>query len=73
MADQEYEVDDAALQAQLRELAAEIDARTDPEMGFCLLLFRFDGAGMFYISNAERPSMLKAIQEFVRVQKARGH
>ena len=36
------------------------------KFGFALMVFDFDGGGyMNYVSNAERKSMLKAMQEFI--------
>lgn len=68
-----YEVHDEQLEAALKELAKYIDGKLPPGFGFCLLLFTFEPGATFYISNAERGTMLKALQEFIRSNKERGH
>lgn len=38
------------------------------KVGFCLLLFDFgEGGNLTYISNAQRDSMIKALEEFKRI------
>jgi hypothetical protein len=69
----EYEVHDPELEDTLKELGRYIDNKLPSEFGFCLLLFTFKPGATFYISNAERGTMLKALQEFIRSNKARGH
>lgn len=71
----DYEVHDEQIEEALRDLARLIDRRIPDGMGFALLLFDFKDPpeAMFYISNAERGSMVKATQEFVRKQKERGY
>lgn len=68
-----YEVRDPELESALRDLAKYIDGKLPPGFGFCLLLFTFEPGATFYISNAERKTMLKALQEFVRSNKERGY
>lgn len=68
-----YEVRDEEVEAGLRELAAHIDGKTPAGMGFCLLLFTLEPGATFYISNAERGTMIAALQEFIRSNKERGH
>ncbi len=47
----------------MRQLARIIKNEI-PGLGFCLLVFEFEKPGISnYISNAQRPDMLKAIQE----------
>lgn len=36
-----------------------------PDKGFCLMLFSFEGPEFTYISNAQRPDMLKMLDEFI--------
>lgn len=71
--DRDNEVRDERLEQDLRDLARIIERRAPQGMGFALLMFEFEGDSMFWISNAERRSMVKAVQEFVRKQKAKGY
>lgn len=73
MASEEYEIHNEQLEAVLKQLADYIDDKLPPGFGFCLLLFSFEPGVTFYISNAERGTMLTALQEFVRSNKERGH
>jgi hypothetical protein len=68
-----YEVRDPELETALRELADYITGKLPPGFGFCLLLFTLEPGATFYISNAERATMLTAMQEFIRSNKERGH
>lgn len=69
----EYDVTNEALQKVLAHLAEYIDSQLTEEFGFSLMIFSWgEPRSMFYISNAERSTMIQAMQEFVRVQKARG-
>jgi hypothetical protein len=70
---EEYEIHDPDMKAILNELGRSIGDRLPPGWGMCLLLFEFNGEATFYISNARRQDMIKALQEFVRNQKQRGH
>jgi hypothetical protein len=63
----------------LQDLGRRIDTglkmRTGKKMGFVLLLFDFGEpkqGRMNYLSNAERGSMLKALQELVAQMEAEG-
>lgn len=50
-------------QEQMRILAKNI-SRQIPRMGFALFVFEFDKPGISnYISNADRDSMIKALEE----------
>jgi len=68
--DHNFEVHHAGAQRALRELAGEISAKVPPGFGFGLFIFEFgeDGA-MFWISNAQRPSMIKALRERIAKQQ----
>jgi hypothetical protein len=69
----EFDIDNPEIKALLRRLAEDLHARMPDGWGFCLLIFEFSGEATFYISDAQRSDMMKALQEFIRVQKARGH
>lgn len=71
--EEEYEIQNEPIRAMLRDVGHTIGDQLPPGWGMCLLLFTFDGEETFYISNAERGSMIKMLQEFIREQKRRGH
>jgi hypothetical protein len=68
-----FEIRDEELEGMLKELGDFIGGKLPPGFGFSLLLFTFEPGVTFYISNAERGTMLKALQEFIRSNKERGH
>lgn len=74
MPNEEFDVDMPAIKAMLNDIGHTIGDQLPEGWGMCLLLFSFgeDGA-TFYISNAERGTMIAALQEFIREQKRRGH
>ena len=39
-------------------------------LGFALQIFEFDGPAFFWISNADRGDMIKALQEFIARERA---
>ena len=45
------------------------DSPAGKDTGFCLLIFSFKGEEMTWISNAERNSMILAIEEFLLAVK----
>ncbi len=62
-----YEIDNPEIQAKLRKIAELIGRDMPPGWGFTLLLFEFTpGDSLFYISSAQRPDMIKTMQEFIR-------
>jgi hypothetical protein len=74
MPTEEFDVDNPELRAMLNDIGHTIGDQLPAGWGMCLLLFEYGEDGsMFYISNAERGTMITALQEFVRVQKGRGH
>jgi hypothetical protein len=74
--DPRYEVEDESIKAVLRLIAERLAVGTAainkerpgrPQIGFALFLFEFDpGDAMFWISNAQRPDMQRAMREFLR-------
>ena len=68
-----YEIEDEQLKSLLREKGDLIAKDLPSRFGFCLLLFTFEPGATFYISNAERSTMVVALQEFIRSNKARGY
>lgn len=62
-----YEVDLPEIQEILTALADSINEKLPEGWGFNLLLFNFGPDGlMFYISNAQRETMIKAMEEFLQ-------
>lgn len=73
MPTEEFEINDDELRTLLNEVGHSIGDRLPSNWGFCLLLFSYEPGATFYISNAERGTMITALQEFIRKQKERGH
>ena len=65
-----YEVRDEKAEKALKEIG-ELLGKAMPEgYGFNFLMFNFgEGGNMFYISNAQRADMLKAMKEFIAKQE----
>jgi len=64
-----YEVKDADAQRRLRTLGDQIRKGLPPGWAFTLFLFTLgEGGSMFYLSSAERTSMLEALHEFIARQ-----
>lgn len=65
-----YEVHHAGAKRALREIADEIKTKLPPGYGFGLFIFEFGEQGnMFWISNAQRPDMIKALREWIAKQQ----
>lgn len=61
-----FEVRNEQAEAMLNEVGQLLKAVCPPGYGFSLLVFSFgEGGNMFYASNAERESMIQAMQEFI--------
>lgn len=61
-----FEVRDEKAEKMLREIGEMLRSSCPPGFGFALLVFTMPGTGsMFYTSNAERESMILAMQEFI--------
>lgn len=62
----------AEVESKLRNIGARIGTSLPSGFGFTLLIYSFGPDGsMFYISNAERTSMIEAMQEFISKQKVK--
>ncbi len=68
--DPRYEVKNPEIEKNLKKLGRMIGSSCPEGFGFALQIFSYDGAAFFYISNAERESMIKALQEFINREKA---
>jgi len=69
--DPRYEIEDAEMKRALRKLAMMIneilsDETSGRRLGFALQIFEFEGPAFFWISNANRADMIKALREFIR-------
>lgn len=61
-----FEVRNAEVEESLKSIGETIGRVVPKGYGFTLFLFNTgEGGGMFYISNAVREDMLKALQEFM--------
>ena len=49
-----------------RQLSKAIDSVAGGHQGFALFLFSFEGLEFTYVSNANRESMIKVCEEFIR-------
>lgn len=62
----EFEVRDEHAEEMLRVIGERLREACPPGFGFALLVFTMPGAGsMFYMSNAERESMIQTMEEFI--------
>lgn len=65
-----YEIRHEEVEKALRGIAEKISHEIPDSYGFTLLIFNFGpGGSMFYISNAERDSMVEAMKEFIHRQE----
>jgi hypothetical protein len=61
-----YEVRDEQIEALLKDIGQRLKSVMPDGYGFNLLIFSFgDGGSMFYLSNAQREDMIRAMQEFI--------
>lgn len=57
---------EAPLQKLARSLDSTLHAQVGERVGFALLVFDFGDTGnVAYVSNAQRPEMIKALQEIL--------
>lgn len=76
MPEEKYEVKNEDIEKRLKEMGKLLSAGLPEGWGFMLMIFDFDSAkipdsqrAMFYLSNAQRLDMIKAIEEFLAKQK----
>ena len=66
MPEMKFEVRDKEAEALLKDIGQRLKAAMPSGYGFSLLIFTFgEGGNMFYTSNAERETMIQAMQEFI--------
>jgi hypothetical protein len=64
--------EDAKVRNDLHQLARSVDRQLPYGWGFVVLAFPFGAGGrMNYISNAERPDIVRAMYEFIEVTKGK--
>lgn len=63
--DEYYEVQNKEIQALLRNIGVSLKRDMPPGWGFTLLIFSFKSEGLFYISSAERTTMIAALKETI--------
>jgi hypothetical protein len=64
-----FEVRNPAIEERLRDIGRTIKASMPEGYGFTVLIFSYEGApngSMFYISSAERDTMIAAMREFIQ-------
>ncbi len=68
----DFEVFNEDIEFKMREIGEIISGVLPAGWGFNLLVFSFGAGGsMFYISNAERQSMIDAMNEFIKKQEGK--
>ena len=66
-----FEVENKEVEAMLKDIGKTLHGIMPEGFGFTLLMFSFgENGSTFYISDAQRDDMLKAMQEFIDKQKA---
>ena len=60
-----FEVRNAEVETKLKEIGRSIKADMPKGFGFALLIFSYEPGSMFYISSAERETMIAAMREFI--------
>lgn len=66
-----FEIKNDEVQAMLKDIGQKLHGSMPEGFGFALLMFSFgEGGATFYISDAQRDDMIKAMQEFIDKQKA---
>jgi hypothetical protein len=64
--EKDFQIRHAGAERALREIGDGIRSKVPPGFGFGLFIFEFgDHGSMFWISNAQRPDMIKALREWI--------
>ena len=61
----DFEVRNPEIEKTMQDLGHIIGPLMPKGFGFTLLIFSFQPGSMFYISNAERDTMIQALREFI--------
>lgn len=67
--DPRYEVDNPTMKQVMTQIAGFIAGLLPKEWGFGLFIFEFKGESFFWISDANRADMIKALREFIRKEE----
>lgn len=71
MAQESFEVKDDHLKNILKDIGREIKKDLPQDVGFTLLVFDYGEEGnLFYLSSADRSSMVATLKEFIAKQEA---
>ena len=60
-----FEIRNPEVEEKLREIGRELKGRMPEGFGFALLIFSYEPGSMFYLSSAERDTMIAAMREFI--------
>lgn len=73
MSKDNFEVENPQIEGVLSGLGKKIQKYLPKGWGFSLFIFDFntDKGSIFYISNAKRDDMLKALKEFIKKEEAK--
>lgn len=61
-----FEVRNAEVEEKLRDMGHTLKGQMPEGFGFTLMIFSYQPGSMFYISSAERDTMIEAMREFIR-------
>lgn len=65
--DPRFEIENEEIQTLLKKLATFLHGiMPSQEWGFALLVFKFREQDFFWISDADRQDMIKALREFIK-------
>ena len=65
----DYEIRNPEIEQLLRDVGHKLAELMPPGYGFTLLIYGFgESKDLFYLSNANRQDMLKALREFIAKQ-----
>jgi hypothetical protein len=60
-----FEVRNPEVEEKLREIGRTLKGQMPEGFGFALLIFSYQPGSMFYMSSAERDTMIAAMREFI--------
>lgn len=60
-----FEIRNPEVEEKLREIGRMLKASMPQGFGFALLIFSYQPGSMFYLSSAERDTMIAAMREFI--------
>jgi hypothetical protein len=60
-----FEVRNPEIEGKLRDIGRTLKGQVPEGFGFALLIFSYKPGSMFYVSSAERDTMIAAMREFI--------